>query len=170
MCPQSSVTVSKLLPVGTVSMENEAFATWGGDVAAAAAAMVACWDMDDPERSNSMDCGNERQPQGLPFYFIKVQAPPEDLEGDINAFLIRAAEKGIPCTGSTMQTFSPSRPVSEMFAEYYHNVGTPGKRHQDRYRCFVDAIGGTVVGNKIGNRQDLMRKYKKAIESFAETY
>jgi hypothetical protein len=170
MCPGSSVTVSKLLPVGTVNMENEAFATWGGDVAAAAAAMVACWDMENSERSNSMDCGNEKQPKGLPFYFIQIQAPPEDLEGDINAFLIRAAEMGIPCTGSTMKAFSPSRPVSEMFSEYYHNAGASGKKHEDRYRCFVEAIGGKISGNKIDNRKDLIPKYRKAIESFAEAY
>ncbi len=169
-CPKSSVTVSTSLPLGTVKMENEAFATWGGDVAAAAAAMVACWNMDDAERANSLDCGNEPIPQGLPFYFIAVQTTPEDLEGDIDSFLMRAAENGIPCAGSAMQTFNPSRPVSEMFASYYHNAGPLGRTHQDRYRCFVEAIGGKVVGKKIDNRSDLIRKHRAAIESFAETY
>jgi hypothetical protein len=169
-CPKSSVTVSTLLPLGTVTMDNEAFATWGGDVASAAAAMVACWDMDNTERGNSQDCGNEPMPQGLPFYFITVQSTPEDLEGDIDSFLIRAAENGIPCVGSKMQTFSSSRPISEMFATYYHDAGPSGRTHRDRYRCFVEAIGGKVVGNTIDNRSDLLRKHAAAIESFAETF
>ena len=100
-CPRPRVVLSRLLPAGTVSMDNEAFATWGGEPGAAAAAMVACWDMSSSERLRSDDCGRRDPPQGLAFYLTAIQAPLEDLEGDIASFVLRA-ELGVPCRGSVM--------------------------------------------------------------------
>ncbi len=132
--------------------------------------MVACWDMDDSERANSIDCGQQRIPRDLAFYFFNIESPTEDMEGDIDSFVMRAAELGIPCTGSTMQAFNLTRPVSQMFAEYFHNAGGSGRTYRDRYRCFVESIGGTITGSKISNRADLLRRYQPQVESFAETF
>ncbi len=169
-CPRRQIVMSRLLPLGTVRMDNEAFATWGGDVGAAAAAMVACWDMSRTERARSEDCGYNSMPMALTYYFSRVHAPPEDLEGDIAPFVMRAAELGISCRGSMQRRFNPTRPISQIFAAFYNNTGSRGRTHRNRYQCFAEIIGAQVVGNRIQNRRQLIARYAPAVASFAEAF
>lgn len=169
LCPAPQVSLSALLPMGTVALENESFATWGGDLGATAAAMVACWDMNPTERSGSIDCGRSTIPMGLPFYF-NVHAPNEDLEGDIDPYVMRAHSLGIPCGGSQMRPLTLSGNLSDMFLQYYTNLGDPATTHTNRYRCFAELIGATVAGNSITNKSALAARYVPGIEAFSMAF
>jgi hypothetical protein len=175
-CPSSQVVVEKSkfgVPLAkmTVDMSNESFATWGGDIGSVAGAFVACWLMTDAERTTKgkNDCHQGATPESLDQYFIKRQAPPEDLEGDIAPFVMRAAEQG-PCAGSLEQKFEINHPISAIFTRFFLNRGLAGTMSHDRYKCFTEAIGATVVDGKITNRAALHHKYQRGILSFAWAY
>ena len=147
-CPSASVSLFGGL--ASVMMSNEDFATWGGDLGAAVAAFVACPQI-GADAAQSDDCGNAVGSRPLSFY-LDISAPSQDLEGDIDAFVIRAASLGIPCRGSAGQTFSPTRPMSEIFLDHVGPPGTTsGIPSPNRYQCFVEAIGGGVSGHRITN-------------------
>ena len=173
-CPSSSVTIEKSkYKVGielTVDLSNESFATWGGDLGAAAGATAACLMMTNEERAKqTTQCHQGDQPQGLMYYFVHLQAPPHDLEGDLAPFVIRAAERG-SCGGSLEKRFVPQAPISEIFKNYFYNTGLSGITSKDRYRCFAEAIGAKVVNGKIDNRAELLNKYERKVLSFAWAY
>ncbi len=149
VCPQRQVVVSRLMSLGTVQMDNEAFATWGGDLGATAAAMVACWDMSNAERARSEDCGYSVNPMALDFYFHQIHAPREDLEGDIAPFVMRAAESSVACGRSSMHAYALTSPISSVFANFYRNSGPAGGTSQNRYRCFAEAIVHRSTGTKL---------------------
>ncbi len=174
-CPASSVTLEKSkFGMGiklTVDLSNESFATWGGDLGSVAGAFVACWMMTDQERATKgkSDCHQGSMPESLMQYFVKRQSPPEDLEGDIAPFVIRAAEIGA-CGGSLEQRFTPQSPISSMFTNFFYNRGATGTTSRNRYQCFAEAIGATVVDGKITNRAALIDKYEPGVLSFAWAY
>ena len=174
-CPASSVTLEKSkFRMGiklTVDLSNESFATWGGDVGSAAGAFVACWMMTNQERATKGkdDCHQGSTPESLMQYFVKRQAPPEDLEGDIAPFVIRAAESGA-CGGSLEKRFTPQAPISSIFTSFFYNRGSTGMTSRDRYQCFAEAIGATVVNGEITNRAALIQKYERGVFSFAWAY
>jgi len=174
-CPASSVTLEKSkFGAGiklTVDLSNESFATWGGDLGSAAGAFVACWMMSNEERATKGkdDCHQGRMPESLMQYFVKRQSPPEDLEGDIAPFVIRAAESGV-CRGSLEQRFTPQAPISSIFTKFFYNRGPGGMTSRDRYQCFTEAIGATVVNGRITNRAALIQKYEPGVLSFAWAY
>lgn len=174
-CPASSVTLEKSkFGVGmklTVDLSNESFATWGGDLGSVAGAFVACWMMTNQERATKGkdDCHQGGMPESLEQYFVKRQSPPADLEGDIAPFVIRAAEGGA-CGNSLEQQFTPQAPMSRIFTDFFYNQGPSGKTSRDRYQCFVEAIGATVVNGKITNRAALINKYQPGVLSFAWAY
>jgi Domain of unknown function (DUF4157) len=174
-CPASSVTLEKTKwGVGiklTVDLSNEAFATWGGDLGATAGAMVACWMMTNDERAKATkDCHQGNTPQGLEYYFLKLQAPSHDLEGDIAPFAMRASEAGLPCGSSLEKQYTPKAPISSVFQDFFHDKGPAGKTRKDRYSCFAESIGAKVVNGKITNRADLIAKYDTKVMSFAWAY
>jgi hypothetical protein len=152
-------------------LSNESFATWGGDIGSVAGAFVACWLMTNDERATKgkNDCHQGATPESLDQYFIKRQAPPEDLEGDIAPFVMRAAEQG-SCAGSLEQKFEINHPISAIFTRFFLNRGLAGTMSHDRYKCFTEAIGATVVDGKITNRAALLDKYEHGIFSFAWAY
>ena len=169
-CPASSVTMSMFRGVIklTFDLSNESFATWGGDVGSVAGAFVACWMMTDQERATKGkdDCHQGSAPESLMQYFVKRQAPPEDLEGDIAPFVIRAAESGA-CGGSLEQIFTPQAPISSIFMNFFYNRGPTGMTSRDRYQCFAEAIGANVVNGQITNLTALIHKYEPGVLSFA---
>jgi hypothetical protein len=173
-CPASTVTLGKakwgLGITLKVDLSNEAFATWGGDLGAAAAAMVACWMMTNEQREKEKECHHGNQPQGLEYYFIKLEAPPHDLEGDLAPFVMRAAEEGVACGNSLEKQYTPQSSISRVFMDYFYNRSPGGTSAKDRYACFAEAIGATVVGGKITNRAALIAKYDTKILSFAWAY
>ncbi len=166
-CPSSEVPFFGGLLV--VDMSNEEFATWGGDLGAAVAAYVACPQLGAGAATNG-SCGKKTGSQPLSFY-IGVHASPQDLEGDIDSFVMRANLMGIPCTGSAQRTFTPSRPMSQGFFEYYNDPLAPlGAAHNDRYRCFLQVIGATVIGNRITNASTIRGPIASRVASFADPF
>src|SRR5262249_26474123 len=105
-CPTTDVSfpVAGGLVDVTANMPNEAFATVGWYLGAAAAAHVACDQLGSAAASKD-DCGKVAPPQSLRFYFDH-HAPSQDLEGDIDPFVMRASEKGISCGSSLGVTFT----------------------------------------------------------------
>ena len=174
-CPASSVTLEmSKFGMGmklTVDLSNESFATWGGDLGSVAGAFVACWMMTDQERATKGkgECHQGNMPESLEQYFVKRQAPPEDLEGDIAPFVIRAAERGA-CGSSLEQRFTPKAPISQIFTDFFYNRSPAGTTSKDRYQCFAEAIGANVVDGKIVNRAALIGKYQPGVLSFAWAY
>jgi outer membrane protein OmpA-like peptidoglycan-associated protein len=176
-CPASSVTV-EISKFGMVVVElpfdlsNESFATWGGDLGSVAGVFVACWMMTDQERATKGKdkCHQGSMPESLEQYFVKPwAAPPADLEGDIAPFVIRAAERGA-CGGSLEQRFTPQAPISQIFTNFFYNRGPAGTTSRDRYQCFAEAIGASVINGKIANRAALIDKYQPGVLSFARAY
>lgn len=166
-CPSPEVSLFGGLYI--VDMSNEEFATWGGDLGAAVAAYVACPQLGASAATND-DCGGRTGSQPLSFY-IGLHASPQDLEGDIDSFVMRANLIGIPCTGSAQRTFTPSRPMSEIFFEYYNDPLTSlGTAHDDRYRCFLQAIGATVSGNRITNVSTIQGPIAARVANFADPF
>ena len=174
-CPAPSVTLAKSkFGMGiklTVDLSNESFATWGGDLGSVAGAFVACWMMTNQERATKgkADCHQGNMPESLAQYFVKRQSPPEDLEGDIAPFTMRAAKIG-GCGGSLLQAFAPQAPISQTLTSYFYNRGARGTTSRDRYQCFAEAIGATVVNGQITNRPALIAQYQRGVLSFAWAY
>jgi hypothetical protein len=166
-CPSTSVSlVGGLVEVG---MSNEDFATWGGDLGAAVAAYVACPQMGS-SAATAEDCGRRSGSQPLSFY-LAASAPPQDLEGDIAAFVIRAQARGVPCTGSQRGTFVPSRPMGEIILDYYDSPSSPlGAAAANQYRCFTEAIGGVISGRRITNKSTIRGPIAYRVRSFADAF
>jgi len=177
-CPSSSVTLSRTktfagMSIGIslrVDLSNESFATWGGDLGAAAGAMTACWMMTNEERAKkTKDCHQGNSPKGLIYYFTELHAPSHDLEGDLAPFVMRAAE-GKACGGSLETQFTPQAPISSIFKDFFYNIGPAGRTSKARYQCFAEAIGADIINGKITNRASLLRKYEEKVLSFAWAY
>jgi outer membrane protein OmpA-like peptidoglycan-associated protein len=170
-CPTAEVSfpVAGGLVKAVAAMPNEAFATWGGDLGAAAAAHVACDQLGSAAASKG-DCGMKPPPQTLRFYFDH-HAPAQDLEGDIDAFIVRASEEGITCASSRGATFTPSRAISEIFADAYINSTSKlGVLHQNRYECMLQLLGATVSGKRVTNRAAVESKLMSQVASFADLF
>jgi outer membrane protein OmpA-like peptidoglycan-associated protein len=170
-CPSPSVTLEKRVIPGlgidlTVNLSNESFATWGGDLGAAAGTMTACWMMTNEQREKHDQCHKGSDPKGLMYYFTNVHAQARDLEGDIAPFVMRAAASGA-CSGTLEKTFSPQSPISTIFKNYFYNLSPAGQTSKNRYQCFAEAIGAKVVKGKIENRGELFAKYEEKVLSFA---
>src|SRR5262249_14998068 len=152
-CPTPDVRfpVAHGLVDAVAALPNEAFATWGGDLGAAAAADVACPQLGSAAASLD-NCGKQAPPQTLRFYFDH-HAPPQDLEGDIDPFIVRAAEQGISCAGSAGTPFIPSRAISDIIADAYIDpTSTVGAARENRYACMLMLLGATISGKSVTNR------------------
>jgi outer membrane protein OmpA-like peptidoglycan-associated protein len=155
--------------LGAVEMSNEEFATWGGDLGAAAAAQVACPQL-GPAAASTDDCGRRAGAHPLSFY-LGVHAPDQDLEGDIDSYVLRAQLLGVPCAGSARQTFTPTRPMSEVFSQYYiEESSSLGQAHVNRYRCLLQAIGANVQGDRITNVSSIHDPIAGRVASFGEAF
>lgn len=166
-CP--SPNVEFFWGLAAVNMPNEEFATWGGDLGAAAAAHVACPQL-GADAATHEDCGNTAGAQPLGFYF-GVHAPSQDLEGDIDPYVMRANLMGIPCTGSARRAFTPARPISEIFQDYYNDPSSLlGTARANRYLCFLQAIGASVSGGAITNRSTIRTAISNRVFSFADAF
>lgn len=166
-CPARQVDLHPL--ISPVAMSNEEFATWGGDLGAAVAAYVACPQLGS-DAASSDDCGRTPGRQPLEFY-LGVHAPPNELEGDIDAFVMRAQALGFVCSGSAMQTFAPNRKISELFQEYYVTTqGIAGATYTNRYQCALEAMGATVSHGNVTNRAPLTASIGRRVASFADPF
>lgn len=170
-CPTQDVSFSVVhgLAKAVAAMPNEAFATWGGDLGAAAAAHVACDQLGSAAASKD-ECGMKAPPQTLTFYF-EHHAPPQDLEGDIDPFIMRASENGITCASSPGVTFTPSRAISDIFVDAYINSTSKlGAAHQNRYECMLQLLGATISGKRVTNRAAIKSRFTFQVASFADLF
>jgi hypothetical protein len=167
ICPTPDVSFFGGLAV--VNMPNEDFATWGGDLGAAAAAHVACPQLGASAATRD-DCGRRAGPQPMKFYF-DVSAPPQDLEGDIDPFIVRATELGLGCSGSAQKAFSLTRPISEVFSDFYLDpTSSFGKGHSHRHRCMLEILGATISGKTVTNRSAIESPIAVRVFSFADAF
>jgi outer membrane protein OmpA-like peptidoglycan-associated protein len=175
MCPTPDVKINatgQALGLTTVNTANEDFATWGGDLGAAVAARAACERL-GAAAATKEDCGKVPGPRELIFY-LRLSAPDQDLQGDIDPFAMRAQMSGIACGGSRQKTATlPAKKMSEIFDDYYNDPGTAlGKAHTNAVHCFLDAIGAQLdaAGKKITNRAAIAGPMSVGVESFAEAF
>jgi hypothetical protein len=166
-CPQTSVPF--FLGLAAVRVPSEEFATFTGDLGAAAAAHVACNEL-GAAAATEESCGFLAAPQRLAFYFNE-HAPPADLEGDIDPFVIRAGELGIPCTGSLGRSLTIARPISDVFHEYYSAPSSAlGSARPNRYRCVLNALGAAISGNRVTNRTVIAPPLEGRVYEFAMAF
>lgn len=166
VCPSPTVELEVTGPNPLVQMSNEEFATWGGDLGSAAA-------------RRTFDEADKGLRKGWPHYFGTpgALASFEDLKGDIDAWAIRAGMVGRSC-GSTALVAIPSiriftmtgTPVSDILADYYLGMASSGPTVSDRYRCFAQAIGAMISGNRIVNKSALVTPIRNRVKSFAEIF
>ena len=183
VCPQKNVTISKSkFGIGVTlptNISNELFATWVGDFGSAVGRYSACFAMIGNATPQDLDnvCDIKAADMSDPvklmqnklnlFYHIKKFAPNTDIEGDIGAFVIRAAENNIPCSNSQMVKLNINQPVSSMLGGYFFNLN-PAKNNNNRIQCFVEIIGGSISNKKITNKGYLNRTYATQVSYFAQ--
>jgi hypothetical protein len=141
MLAPSGVKVPGLINQTTVL--NEAFGTWAGDVGAAAAE----WTMDT--MSGSLKGSGDG-----PTYMHR-QAGQSDLNGDIDAFAIRA---GLNNAGPAQlgRAIKLSRRLSDIMMDYFRITHSAlGQANARPARLFVEAHGGKFAGGALTNRPAL---------------
>jgi hypothetical protein len=104
------------------------------------------------------NCGRRVGHQPLSFYLTE-HAPTQDLEGDINSYMIRATEAGVACGTSGLHTFVPSSPISEILGNYYCDPTTRlGAGRGNQNRCLLELMGATFdASGRVNNRSALTR-------------
>lgn len=160
-CPVEKVLI--------VEMPSEDFATWGGDLGAAVAARRACLALGAAAAAVS-DCGGRPGGEPLDFY-VAHHAPPQDLEGDLDPFAMRAALTGEPCAGSRLAKLTVDRRLSEVLGDYYlRPTSALGRARQARDRCVLELLGASVAGGAISDREAVVDRVAAQLASFAATY
>ena len=159
-CPTPTVEIEVTGPNPVVGMPNEEFATWGGDLGSAAAA-----------RTYDDVIGGAANPWATYFGTAGAMASFEDLRGDIDAYVVRHALSGGPCA-STARTMLPAltSPVSTILGNYFIAPPAGAPTPAGRFRCFTEAIGGTIAGRRITNRTSLAVPIRNRVFSFAHTF
>ncbi len=161
VCPAARVLMAE--------MSNEDFATWGGDLGAAVAARSACLALGS-DAANTADCGGLPGGQPLDFY-VAHHAPPQDLEGDLDPFAMRAALMGTPCASSRLVPLELDRPLSEVLGDYYLDpTSALGRARRQRDRCVLELLGATFAADQVANRDVIVDQITTQVSSFAETY
>ncbi len=145
--------------VRTVNMPNTEFATWGGDVGAAAARPVINDELGRPAKSDA-DC-------------FRDEAPDQDLEGNLDAYAMVAGGGGAKGLESMLQspgTSAPGVPVSQVLFEYFLGSGRLAGARATKHRDFVTGLGGVIAGNKIVNRTALIAALTPRVLDFADMF
>ncbi len=161
VCSSTGVELEIPGPNADVAMSNEAFATWGGDLGSAAAHKAH----DEVDRDSI-------NPWSHYFGTPGSLASAEDLEGDIDSFVIRAGLVGASCAATPLTTLPTlSSPISQILLDYYDATPSSAGTHRPNYaRCAAQALGARVVGRRITNRSDVVNTIRPDVESFARTF
>jgi hypothetical protein len=171
MCPTPKVTPAQTVlgMHANINLPNEDFATWAGDLGAAVSAHSACPGL-GAAAATSDDCFHLPGSPTLTNY-LKASAPDQDLQGDIDSFVLRAQGLGVPCVGSGQKTATlPSGNLSDVFQSYYNNASSAlGTAHASNAHCFLDAIGATLdpTGKTITNRAVIVGPLQARVAEFA---
>lgn len=176
VCPATSVT-PRINPPHTpgwfpdvptieVRMTNEILATWGGDIGAAAEEQASAAIDNPPASPWSCYFGG---PAGGSCPRGSLQASHADLEGDIDAFAIRAGLAGQSCAQSELQPLPAlSQPISQiLFDHYLATPETPAARSGNSRRCMLRMLGGVFAGNRLVNRDEVVERISPWVLSFA---
>lgn len=145
--------------VRTVNMPNTEFATWGGDVGAAAARPVLNAELGRPHMSDA-DC-------------FKAEASDQDLEGNLDAYAMVTGGGGARGLESMLQapgTTAPGTPVSQVIYEYFLGNARLAGARSTKYRDFATSIGGVVAGNRITNRAAVEAAIAPRVADFADMF
>ena len=145
--------------VRTVNMPNTEFATWGGDVGAAAARPVLNDELGRPVMSDA-DC-------------FKAEASDQDLEGDLDAYAMVTGGGGARGLESMLQapgTTAPGTPVSQVIYEYFLGNARLAGARTTKHRDFATSIGGVVSGNRITNRAAVAAAISPRVADFADMF
>jgi hypothetical protein len=145
--------------VRTVSMPNTEFATWGGDVGAAAARPVLNDELGDPAQTDAEA--------------FRSEVPDQDLEGNLDAYAMVKGGGGARGLESMLQapgTAAPGTPVSQVLYEYFLGSARLAGARSTKYKDFVTGLGGTVAGKKITNRAALEAAIVPRVLDFADMF
>ena len=176
VCPEVSVTprinpprmpeITPDVPTIEVEMPNEFLATWGGDIGAAAEerANVAIQGRTVPPWSCYIG-----GPAGGNCPSGSLQASSADLQGDVDAFAIRAGLAGRSCAATELQPLpSLTSPISQMLLDYYNAEPiSAGSRRNDHIRCFLQMLGASLTSERIVNKTDVVERIFPWVHSFA---
>lgn len=150
-----------------VDMLNEDFAGWPGDIGSSVAVHVACGTL-GPAAPAEPACGGKA---GDLNFYVSSLASAADLNGDLDALVMRAVEMGYSCAGSAGLTFEPRRPISNMLADYYLDTDSAlGRARRNRNRCVLEVMGGEFRGDILLNRDELIENYGTRIGANAAVY
>jgi hypothetical protein len=164
VCPSNKVDTHPFhSPISwTINMPNEEFASWGGDIGSAAAA-------------RAVDLTERKVSKPMSTYFAPgAEASPQDLQGDIDSYAIRKNLTGAACASAAstpIKRKSLSKPISDLLYEYYTRPsGSLAAERANKIPCFVESIGGTVVGTTITNRSAIRSGMSPKVLEFAEAF
>ena len=161
-CPSPTVELDLPGPDWTVKMPNLEFATWGGDLGSAVAQKV----------HDEADLGMKGQGWSRYFGGRNTLASDEDLNGDIDSYIIGSGLTRLPCAQlPKIKLITLSKPVSEILHEYYVQGASPFSAWQAaRIGCFIRGLGGEVDSRGIRNFEALVNPIAIRVFSFAEAY
>jgi hypothetical protein len=141
------------MPGLTSTIQNEALATWSGDVGSAAAE----WAADVYKASGKGDAR---------FHFTSW-ASDSDLTGDLDAFALRSGFNGGSPPDQVNQALRLHGPLSDVLLDYHRTTSTRfGAARADRVRTFVLAFGGRIVDGRIANPNDLVASLHPQVREF----
>lgn len=146
-----SIHASSRFSIQTNTMNHE-LATWAGDVASAAANYTICIDFLKFTAASYPD-------------FFKDLAGDADLEGNIDAYAIWAAQNAAPGAPVPLQL---NIPFSEILMQYYRlKKGPGGQARTQRFEVFANFYGANVKGGKMLNRADFQKNIYPAVSEIA---
>lgn len=135
MTPQNTEIHAVRSLVVETNVLNHALATWAGDVASAATNYTICVDF----MKFSASYGS----------FFQDLSGDADLEGDIDAYAIWAAQNSAPGAPVPLQL---NLPFSEILMQYYRLKNTPGgQARASRFEVFANYYGANVKNGKMQN-------------------
>jgi hypothetical protein len=143
-----------------VDMSNEAFATWGGDLASAVGARIG----DEIRLGRVLSWSGYIGPGTL--------VSEEDLNGDIDSYVIRAVILGRSCAGSTLAAIGDFPTLVSDIVEGYYVTGA-GPFHgarRARIGCFLESMGGNVVQGALQNPADVVAAMAEQVSSASEVF
>lgn len=168
ICPIQSVSTSVVLNVPilgakrisiNIYMPNEEFATWGGDLGSAAAIKLLDEHMGTP------------RPWTEYFGPKGTLASAEDLRGDIDSYAFRIALTRHPCYHAASKPITAiSNPISQILIDYYMPHGSMSGEWTKRFHCFVQTIGGVIIGKNISNKVNLIDPISRRVCNFAKFF
>ena len=145
--------------VRTVNMPNTEFATWGGDVGAAAGRAILDPILGKPSKSDSD--------------YFQAEAPDQDLEGNLDAYAMIKGGGGASGLQAMLQapgTAAPGTPVSQVIYEYFLGSSRLAGARTDKYKDFAATIGGIVSGKTITNRAAIEGPIATRVADFANMF